>query len=106
MDNESPKLYRMGHTLSTAAVDRGFAASIRWVKGMERRPTLAVPSADQARPNPRCPACRRDVAWQDNPHRPFCSIACRLIDLGVWLDEGYRIPAAGESPSEEAPAET
>ena len=26
-------------------------------------------------------------------HRPFCSLACRLIDLGVWLDECYRIPA-------------
>jgi len=33
--------------------------------------------------------------WQENPHRPFCSITCRLIDLGVWLDEGYRI--AGEA---------
>jgi endogenous inhibitor of DNA gyrase (YacG/DUF329 family) len=30
-----------------------------------------------------------------NPHRPFCSLTCRLLDLGVWLDEGYRI--AGES---------
>jgi endogenous inhibitor of DNA gyrase (YacG/DUF329 family) len=28
-----------------------------------------------------------------NPHRPFCSLTCRLVDLGVWLDEGYRIPA-------------
>jgi endogenous inhibitor of DNA gyrase (YacG/DUF329 family) len=27
-----------------------------------------------------------------NPHRPFCSLTCRLVDLGVWLDEGYRIP--------------
>jgi uncharacterized protein len=30
--------------------------------------------------------------WKDNPDRPFCSLSCRLIDLGVWLDEGYRIP--------------
>jgi hypothetical protein len=22
------------------------------------------------------------------------ALACRLIDLGVWLDEGYRIPEA------------
>jgi endogenous inhibitor of DNA gyrase (YacG/DUF329 family) len=33
--------------------------------------------------------------WKGNPNRPFCSLSCRLIDLGVWLDEGYRIP--GES---------
>jgi endogenous inhibitor of DNA gyrase (YacG/DUF329 family) len=33
--------------------------------------------------------------WKDNPNRPFCSLSCRLIDLGIWLDERYRIP--GES---------
>lgn len=22
---------------------------------------------------------------------PFCSERCRLIDLGAWLDEGYRV---------------
>jgi endogenous inhibitor of DNA gyrase (YacG/DUF329 family) len=26
------------------------------------------------------------------PDFPFCSERCRLIDLGVWFDEGYRIP--------------
>ena len=31
----------------------------------------------------------------DNPHRPFCGLTCRLIDLGVWLDERYRVE--GES---------
>ena len=39
-----------------------------------------------------CPTCRQRVPWHGNPHRPFCSLTCRLIDLGVWLDEGYRIP--------------
>jgi len=38
-----------------------------------------------------CPTCYADVVWPGNPHRPFCSLVCRLIDLGVWLDEGYRI---------------
>ena len=54
---------------------------------------------------PRCPACRREFVWQGNPHRPFCSLACRLIDLGMWLDEGYRIAAIEESPSRESPPE-
>jgi len=39
-----------------------------------------------------CPACRAKTAWKENPHRPFCSLTCRLIDLGVWLDERYRLP--------------
>jgi endogenous inhibitor of DNA gyrase (YacG/DUF329 family) len=40
-----------------------------------------------------CPSCRTRAAWDGNVHRPFCSLTCRLIDLGVWLDERYRIPA-------------
>ena len=48
----------------------------------------------------RCPACRREFVWQGNPHRPFCSLTCRLIDLGIWLDERYRIP--GETASEDS----
>jgi uncharacterized protein len=39
-----------------------------------------------------CPTCRARTAWDGNPHRPFCSLTCRLIDLGVWLDERYRVP--------------
>jgi hypothetical protein len=40
-----------------------------------------------------CPTCGAAAPWQGNTHRPFCSLACRLIDLGVWLDEGNRVPA-------------
>jgi uncharacterized protein len=40
----------------------------------------------------RCAHCRREIAWSGNPHRPFCSLSCRLVDLGVWLDARYRIP--------------
>ncbi|GAB5547138.1 MAG: hypothetical protein SangKO_068980 [Sandaracinaceae bacterium] len=29
---------------------------------------------------------------RDADHSPFCSRRCKLIDLGQWLDEGYRIP--------------
>jgi hypothetical protein len=36
--------------------------------------------------------------WQDNPHRPFCSLRCRLADLGQWLDERYRLPGPAFSP--------
>jgi len=53
----------------------------------------------------RCPTCRRDdVVADDFQWRPFCSRRCKIIDLGNWLEEVYRIsePAAvedGEAPS-------
>jgi uncharacterized protein len=40
-----------------------------------------------------CPTCRAKIAWHGNSHRPFCSLRCRLVDLGQWLDERYRVPA-------------
>jgi hypothetical protein len=27
-----------------------------------------------------------------NPYRPFCCERCRLIDLGAWAEESYRVP--------------
>ena len=49
---------------------------------------------------PKCPTCDAPTRWAGNPQRPFCSLTCRLIDLGVWLDEHYRIesPAAPDVP--------
>ncbi len=42
-----------------------------------------------------CPTCKTPVEWSEsNPHRPFCSDRCRLIDLGAWASEDYRIPSA------------
>jgi endogenous inhibitor of DNA gyrase (YacG/DUF329 family) len=38
-----------------------------------------------------CPTCHMPALWDGNPNRPFCSLSCRLIDLGVWLDERYRV---------------
>ncbi|MDH4163221.1 MAG: DNA gyrase inhibitor YacG [Nitrospirota bacterium] len=39
----------------------------------------------------RCPACKKAATWEENPFRPFCSERCRLIDLGKWASEEYRI---------------
>jgi endogenous inhibitor of DNA gyrase (YacG/DUF329 family) len=40
------------------------------------------------------------------PEFPFCSAKCKLIDLGRWLGESYRVPdkeaANSEGESEEA----
>jgi len=40
----------------------------------------------------RCPTCRRPVPWEGNPYRPFCSERCRVVDLGAWATERYRMP--------------
>ena len=40
----------------------------------------------------RCPTCGADVVWgPDSPYRPFCSERCRLIDLGAWASDKYRV---------------
>jgi endogenous inhibitor of DNA gyrase (YacG/DUF329 family) len=40
----------------------------------------------------KCPVCKKETIWDENPFRPFCSERCRLIDLGKWASEDYRIP--------------
>jgi endogenous inhibitor of DNA gyrase (YacG/DUF329 family) len=37
--------------------------------------------------------------WQDYPDYPFCSSRCRIIDLGRWLGEEYRVP--DKTPSDD-----
>ena len=39
-----------------------------------------------------CPQCGKPSHWTDNPSRPFCSERCKLIDLGAWANEEYRVP--------------
>jgi endogenous inhibitor of DNA gyrase (YacG/DUF329 family) len=39
----------------------------------------------------KCPICNQPTHWKDNPDRPFCSERCRIIDLGNWASEDYRV---------------
>ena len=40
-----------------------------------------------------CPKCGKSVSWTpENAWRPFCSERCKLIDLGAWAAEKYRVP--------------
>jgi len=32
--------------------------------------------------------------WTEYPEYPFCTKRCKLIDLGRWLNEDYKIPDA------------
>jgi uncharacterized protein len=39
-----------------------------------------------------CPRCGAPAALgPDNKWRPFCSERCKLIDLGSWAAEDYRV---------------
>ena len=47
----------------------------------------------------RCPICESEMISQDRtawPDFPFCSPRCRLIDLGRWIGENYRLTADSE----------
>jgi uncharacterized protein len=44
-----------------------------------------------------CPACGKPALFApSNEWRPFCSERCRMVDLGGWASESYRIPAKPE----------
>jgi hypothetical protein len=43
----------------------------------------------------RCPICKKPIeATPANRYRPFCSERCRMVDLGTWAGEDYRVPGA------------
>ncbi|GAB2897767.1 DNA gyrase inhibitor YacG [Uliginosibacterium flavum] len=45
-----------------------------------------------------CPTCAKSVPWTpESRYRPFCSDRCRLIDIGAWAAESYRV--AGQDGS-------
>ncbi len=51
-----------------------------------------------------CPICEKPVAPRaENGAFPFCSDRCRLIDLGKWLGEEYRIPGGRPGDGADAP---
>jgi len=39
----------------------------------------------------KCPGCKKEVPFEGNPFRPFCSRGCKGIDLIGWANESYRI---------------
>lgn len=52
-----------------------------------------------------CPQCGKPARWEAaNRFRPFCSERCRLIDLGAWANESYRVPVAEPEENSEPPA--
>lgn len=56
----------------------------------------------------RCPICKKPTDSEKGKEFPFCSERCRVIDLGNWSSEKYKVtgPALDESEPEnpQAPA--
>jgi len=53
-----------------------------------------------------CPHCGKEHQWDtNNRFRPFCCERCKLIDLGKWANEEYRVgqPANEEEQEFTAP---
>ncbi len=48
-----------------------------------------------------CPSCGMSVG-RDEKFFPFCSHRCRLIDLGRWLNEDYRVAVDDREDSEQS----
>jgi endogenous inhibitor of DNA gyrase (YacG/DUF329 family) len=50
-----------------------------------------------------CPRCGKPVRWgAESPFRPFCSERCKMIDLGAWASEEYRVAVNVDEDEENA----
>jgi uncharacterized protein len=53
-------------------------------------------------PQVACPRCGQPAVFApENPWRPFCSERCKMIDLGAWASEAYRVPDAAGEPEDD-----
>jgi len=64
---------------------------------------MVANAVEPRRTTVRCPTCRAPVPWANNPHRPFCSERCRMVDLGNWASERYRVPGDVVDEDDETP---
>ena len=49
----------------------------------------------------KCPHCGKEVKDLKQPYRPFCNERCKLIDLGKWISEEYRVPSSEADGNDE-----
>lgn len=48
----------------------------------------------------KCPHCEKEFNYYSSKFRPFCSERCKMVDLGQWLTESYKV-SSKENLSEE-----
>ena len=49
----------------------------------------------------KCPRCGKQVEYEGNEFRPFCSERCKMIDFGAWAEGEYALPAEASEITEE-----
>ena len=49
----------------------------------------------------KCSHCSLEFNYYASEYRPFCSERCKMIDLGHWLQENYKVPSEGPSGEED-----
>jgi len=51
-----------------------------------------------------CPHCGKEHQWDlNNRFRPFCCERCKMIDLGKWASEDYRVAQPADEQEFTAP---
>ncbi|RPJ77587.1 MAG: DNA gyrase inhibitor YacG [Alphaproteobacteria bacterium] len=40
----------------------------------------------------KCPQCDTIFPYYESEFRPFCCERCKMIDLGHWFEESYKVP--------------
>lgn len=53
----------------------------------------------------KCVYCKKAETNKAESFYPFCSERCKLLDLGQWANESYRIPATSLPDESEVPEE-
>ena len=53
-----------------------------------------------------CPHCDKIFFYYQSDFRPFCCEKCKMIDLGHWFHESYRVPTKEQIQGEKKKEET
>ena len=65
----------------------------------DRPPSQADRNDTSRSARKQCRSCGKPVDRSD-PSYPFCSDRCRLVDLGAWFNESYRVTRPADEVDE------
>lgn len=89
----SVELAHLSPTARRATLTGELAATV--IERFSRTPAAAVDAGQRTEESslaPRCRTCSKRIV--DQAFFPFCSDRCRVVDLGHWAEESYRISRA------------
>lgn len=49
----------------------------------------------------KCPQCGGVFSYYESEFRPFCTERCKMVDLGHWFEESYRVPTKEKAPTDQ-----